>query len=160
MFAPCPNCHSFPCHYLVGTRLPGSPHHLLHAPATLPLHWYLHELPEPICCHGIIFEFVAVAPLFVSATMTKCFIMLLSTFSLKLHNLEHVLHIMIITFKCLKLLLHQIDKCIWGFTGFIVCYIRLHLNCLDCVVYFCSTSCHVNQHLILLSSFNESELNN
>ena len=46
-----------PCTFLVSLaanswdiRNPGSPHHLLHAPDTFPLHRYLHELPEPICC--------------------------------------------------------------------------------------------------------------
>ena len=34
------------------------------------LHRYLHELPEPICCRGIIFGFVAVAPLS-STTVTN-----------------------------------------------------------------------------------------
>ena len=35
----------------------------------------------------------------------KCFIMLLSTFYKKLHKLGHVIRIMIITFKCLKIVL-------------------------------------------------------
>ena len=45
---------------------PGSRDHptILHDSLTsrLLLHRYLCELPEPICCHGIIFGYVAVAP--------------------------------------------------------------------------------------------------
>ena len=45
---------------------PGNREHptILHDSLTsrLLLHRYLCELPEPICCHGIIFGYVAVAP--------------------------------------------------------------------------------------------------
>ena len=46
---------------------PGSRDHptissMLRTSARLLLHRYLRELPEPICCRGIIFGYVAVAP--------------------------------------------------------------------------------------------------
>ena len=60
-----------PCRRTVGTRNPGAPHHpCMTRSRPLLLHRYLRELPEPICCCGIIFGFVAVAPLS-STTVTN-----------------------------------------------------------------------------------------
>ena len=135
----------------MGHPVSGSAHHLLHASA----HFSFASVSQSSYRN----QNVAVAPFLLSLPWhpfsfhhgDKCFIMLLSTFNKNCIKLAHVIRIMIITFKCLKLLLHQIDKCIWGFTGFVVGYIRPHLICLDSIVLLCFNSCHVNQHLILLS---------
>src|SRR6187401_3599683 len=50
------------------------------------LHWTLNELPEPICCRGIIFGIVAVAP-FSFHHGDKCFISLMLTFNKNCINL-------------------------------------------------------------------------
>ena len=118
----------------------GVPHHLLHASA----HFSFASVSQSSYRN----RNTVVAPFSLSLPWhpfpfhhgDKCFIMLLSTFNKKLYKLVHVIRIMITTIKMFKLLLHQIAKCIWGFTGFVVCYIWPHLNCLDCVVYFCFTS--------------------
>ena len=102
------------------------------------LHRRLNELSELERCCGTVSLSSPWHP-FRFRHDDKCFIMLLSTFNKKCIKLAHVIRIMIITFKCLKLLLHQIDNCIWGFTGFVVCYIRPHLNCFDSIVLSCFT---------------------
>ena len=66
--APCPSCHLLGPPLLPLTRgdpVSGSTPPSLHdtLPSLFLLHRYLHELPEPICCRGIIFGFVVVAPL-------------------------------------------------------------------------------------------------
>ena len=80
MFAPCPKLSracftSLPCHHLVGTRYPGSPHLLSHVTLSslFLLHRYLHELSGPECCRGTIFVSPPWHP-FCSAMVTKCFI--------------------------------------------------------------------------------------
>src|SRR4051812_47239336 len=54
------------CFHAVDSWEPGCRDHptILHDALTtcFLLHRYFHELPEPICCRGIIFGFVAVAP--------------------------------------------------------------------------------------------------
>ena len=69
VFAPCPNCSLHvrrkPCHHYVGHPESGITPPSLHdtlTSARLLLHRYLRELPQPICCRGIIFGYVAVAP--------------------------------------------------------------------------------------------------
>src|SRR3954466_9741835 len=64
----CSSCHCtflLVCH-AVDSWEPGCRDHptIMHDTLTTRflLHRYLHELPEPICCRGIIFGFVAVAP--------------------------------------------------------------------------------------------------
>ena len=91
-----------------------------------------------ICCRGIIFGYVAVAPFslslpwhpFRSTTATNAsFQHAHVNVFLKLHKLAYVIRIMITTFKmfkivvCLKLL-----NDIWGFFGIVVCCFRPHLN--------------------------------
>ena len=141
------------CRPHVGTRYPRSPHLVAwHTHTHFLLHRYLYELPEPIYCRGITSGFVVVAPLSFPPRWQMPHIFSCQHFHKYCIKLAHFMHIMIITFKCLKLLLYQVDKCIWGFTGFVVYYIRPHLNCLGGLVLLCFTSCHVNQHLILLST--------
>ena len=81
-FASCPTCSS----HIVTRFLTMPPHRgntvtgstppfscVFHTSAQFSLRRYLRELPEPICCRGTIFGFVAMAPL-PSAMVTKCFI--------------------------------------------------------------------------------------
>ena len=127
---------------------------------------FLHDTLTPtFFCTGILVSYwnrnVAVAPFPLSLSWhpfrfrhdDKCFLIcsyqLIHKYCIKL---VHVIRIMITTIKMFKLLLHQIDKCIWGFTGFVICYVRPHLNCLDGVVLLCFTFYHVEQHLILLGT--------
>ena len=70
MFESCPSCHYtflLGCHAVDPweTRLPGSPHHLArHAPAHFPFASVSQSsYQKPICCRGITFGFVVVAPL-------------------------------------------------------------------------------------------------
>ena len=116
------------------TRNPGAPHHFLHASAHFSFasvfqssyqNWNAAVAPFSLSLPWHPFSF---------HHSEKCLIMLLSTFNKKLHKLVHVIRIMITTIKMFKLLLHQIAKCIWGFTGFFICYIRPHLNCLNGIV--------------------------
>ena len=90
---------------------PGSRDHptILHDSLTsrLLLHRYLCELPEPICCRGIIFGYVAVASFsvsspwhpFCSAMATNALYHAHVNVFLKLHKLAYVIRIMITTFK-------------------------------------------------------------
>ena len=39
--------------------------------------------------------------------------------------------------------------CIWGVTGFVMCWFRPHLNLLTCVVLVCFIHCHVLHHIDL-----------
>ena len=87
-FAPCPKLSracfsSLPCHHLVGTRYPGSPHLLSHVTLSslFLLHRYLHELSEPECCRGIIFLIFVVAPFSFRHGDQMLHNMLMSTFS-------------------------------------------------------------------------------
>ena len=87
-FAPCPKLSracftSLPCHHLVGTRFPGSPHLLSHVTLSslFLLHRYLHELSEPECCRGIIFVIFVVAPFSFRHGDQMLHNMLMSTFS-------------------------------------------------------------------------------
>ena len=99
--------------------IPGSPHHL--ACCTRPhflLHRYLRELQEPICCRGIIFGYVDVAPFslslpwhpFRSTTVTNASYHALVNVFIKLHKTCacHAHHDK--PFKCLKLLSALIAK--------------------------------------------------
>ena len=63
-FAPCSNCHSFPCRQLVGHPESGSAPPSFARIRTLLLCIGISiELPEPECCRGTVFVTVAVAPL-------------------------------------------------------------------------------------------------
>ena len=42
--------------------------------------------------------------------------------------------------------------CIWGLTGFAICWFRPHLNLLFCVVLVCFIPCHEMHHIDLLAS--------
>ena len=122
------------------TRYPGAPRHLLHASAHFPF--------ASVSQSSYRNRNTAVAPLSLSLPWhpfpfyhgDKCFIMLLSTFNKNCIKLAHVIHIMITTPSMFKLLFALITKCTWGFTGFVVCYIWPHLNCLDGIVLLCIIS--------------------
>ena len=86
MFASCPFVLAMPlfCHATVPWE-PGIQDHptILHDSLTshFLLHRYLHELPGPECCRGIIFGFVAVAPFLFRHGDQMLHNMLMSTFS-------------------------------------------------------------------------------
>ena len=140
MVAPCPSCSlGVPRCLAVDSWEPGIRDHPHHPCVTRSTHLLFctgtpTSYRNPECCLGIIFVIADMAPLSFRHGDQMLHIMFMSTFNKNCIKLAHVFRIMIITFKCLRLLLHQIDNCIWGFTGFVVCYIRSHLNCLDGVV--------------------------
>ena len=131
--APCPYCHSFSMPLTRGTpRIRERPTIFLHASA----HFSFASVSQSSYRNWN----AVVAPFSLSLPWhpfsfhhgDKCLIMLLSTFNKKLHKLVHVIRIMITTIKMFKIVVAlKFAKCMWGFTGFVVCYIRPHLNCLD-----------------------------
>ena len=108
-FAPCPKLSracfsSLPCHHLVGTRYPGSPHLLSHVTLSslFLLHRYLHELSGPECCRGTIFVSPPWHP-FRSAMATNASYHAHVNVFIKLHKLAYVIRIMITTIKMFKI---------------------------------------------------------